>query len=100
MECEDSVRQKLWEAVQRMWIAALRYAERRHVRDSSVVAEKLEDAAEAVLRATRGKLEGVRNLDAYLFRAFARKIKRHVAREKLVSIVGIEYVEQLPAQSD
>jgi hypothetical protein len=68
-----------------MSVSALRYAQRNHVCDSSVVAGGLEDAAEAVLRVNGGKLERIRNLDAYLFRAFARKIKRHVAREsKLV----------------
>jgi hypothetical protein len=96
--CEDSVGRKVWEAVQRMSVSALRYAQRNYVRDSSVVAGSLEDAAEAVLRVNRGKLERVRNLDAYLLRAFARKIKRHVARES--KLVGIEYAEQIPAPGD
>jgi DNA-directed RNA polymerase specialized sigma24 family protein len=98
MECEDSVSGKVWEAVQRMSVSALRYAERYYVRDPSVVAGSLEDAAEAMLRVNRGNLERVRNLDAYLLRAFTRKIKRHVARE--IKLVGIEYAEQIPDPSD
>jgi hypothetical protein len=95
---EDSVGRKVWEAVERMSVSALRYAQRNHVCDSSVVAGGLEDAAEAVLRVNSGKLERIRNLDAYLFRAFARKIKRHVARES--KLVGIEYAEQIPGPED
>src|SRR5260370_23214761 len=71
MMCGDSqLGQQIWEAVRRTWASALRYAQ-RSVRDPSVAAECLEDAAAAVLRANREKLDGVRNLDAYLLRAFA-----------------------------
>jgi len=98
MEWEDSVARKVWESVQRTSISALRYAERHYVGDSSLVAQSLEDAAESVLRANRGKLERVRNLDAYLLRAFTRKIKRHLARES--KLVGIEYAEQISAPGD
>jgi DNA-directed RNA polymerase specialized sigma24 family protein len=93
---EDSqLGQKVWEAVRRTWASALRYAP---VRDPSVVAECLEDAGAAVLRANREKLEQIRNLDAYLLRAFARKITSHVARES--RLVGIEYAEEVAAAGD
>jgi hypothetical protein len=95
---EDSqLGQKVWEAVRRTWDSALRYAQ-RFVSDPSVVADCLEDAAAAVLRAKPEKLERVRNLDAYLLRAFAHRIARHVARES--RLVGIEYAEQIAAQGD
>ena len=57
----------------------------------------MEDAAASVLRANRENLERVRNLDAYLLRAFAREIARHVARES--RLVGMEYAEQIAAPS-
>jgi DNA-directed RNA polymerase specialized sigma24 family protein len=94
---EDSpLGQKIWEAVRRTWVSALRYAQ-RSVRDPAVVADCLEDAAASVLRANRENLERIQNLDAYLLRAFAREIARHVARES--RLVGMEYAEQIAAPS-
>jgi DNA-directed RNA polymerase specialized sigma24 family protein len=43
-------------------------------------------------------LESVRNLDAYVFRAFAREIRRHVATES--KLVGIEYAGQISDPGD
>src|SRR5437867_171864 len=91
---EDSeIGRRFREAVQRLSVSALRYT--RYVRDPSVVAECLEAAAGSVLKACRGKLERVQNLDAYLLRAFAHKIGRHIASER--KLVRIEYAEQIAA---
>lgn len=81
---------ELLEAAQRDWKRVLSYA-RRHRQDAAFAAEVFETVVHSLSSALRRHPHpdrSIKNLDNYLFWAFARRLNRLLAREPAVEYMG------------
>ena len=90
----DKVEKDLRAAAMRVWPRAEAYA-RRELYDSglgeetSVISGAWEDALQSVQRSLRRRLRlrPVRNLDSYIFGAFAHRLKQVLSKERVIEFV-------------
>ncbi len=80
---------KVLDAAQRNWGRVLEYV-RRELQDAPRAAEILERVVHSVSNAMRRNFhrQRVKDLDAYLYWAFTRKVRKIVARERMIQYVA------------
>ena len=90
----DKVEKNLKAAAMRVWPRAEAYARRELygsalAEETSVISGAWEDALQSVQRSLRRRLRlrPVRNLDSYIFGAFAHRLKQVLSKERVIEFV-------------
>ena len=104
----DKIQKDLMAAAMRVWPRAEAYARRELyesglAQETSLISNAWEDALQSVQRTVRRKfrLRRIRNLDSYIFGAFAHRLRSVLRKERMIEFVPTnEYLAELRGAQD